>query len=172
MSLLTTATTTLPGSSESGSDFDNISYVDNVTASQAESLYNANGNCLKSLVVLCLGLMDDLGADFLDIDQPPFNVFKRKDTKPNAAMLEAEVARRYKSTNPAGSTVGPRPKHWGRGQLQNWLSDNPIKREAKNCGPTSPSTSCYSSTSIGRSRAGWFELDWTSSVHAAYPMCC
>jgi hypothetical protein len=131
MSLLTTATTTLPtASSVSGSDFDNISYVDNVTASQAESLYNANGNCLKSLVVLCLGLMDDLGADLLDNDQPPFNVLKRKDTKSNVAMLEAEVARRYKSTNPAGSTVGPRPKHWGIGQLQNWLLDNPIKREA------------------------------------------
>jgi hypothetical protein len=71
---------------------DDIIYVDIVTVSPTEAFYNANGNSLKYLVVLCLGLKGDLGADLLDIDNPPFNVLKRKDTKPNAALLIAEDA--------------------------------------------------------------------------------
>jgi hypothetical protein len=119
----TTTTLATPPTITINSDSSDVEeFVDayETTVTPTEALYNANNCKLRYLVLLC-------NDDLLDINRTPFTLLRRKQSKPSAEMLKAEVVRRYKSTNPAGLTLGPRPKHWTLDQLHKWLADHPIQ---------------------------------------------
>ena len=90
----------------------------------AESYFLAKNQCMKVLVVMCRGLIDEHdGKPLLDPTEHPWNLFKPSATiKPLASDFKVEIEMRSSSS----SSSPPRPGAWNLGRILKWLDDNPI----------------------------------------------
>ncbi len=79
---------------------------------------------VPGLVVLCQGLKDSEGKDFINIDEDPWKTMAREIVKPKASMFRYEVVRRHDVFSLNGPT--PRTKNWKIEKCQQWLNENPI----------------------------------------------
>ncbi len=99
--------------------------------SYAEQNYIDKNQCMKSLVVMCRGLLDEDGKQLLDPTSDPWKFFKPAATvKPLADDYKQEIERRwnhYIKDSPSGSVASaPRPKAWPMNRTLKYLDDNPI----------------------------------------------
>ena len=95
----------------------------------AERLYALKNHSIKSLVVMCCGLMDG-GQPLLDIAVEPWVSMKVGTIKPTAKEYKEEILRRWEiSVGAEGIKYQkgkPRPNQWLMPKILEWLDENPI----------------------------------------------
>jgi len=99
--------------------------------SYAEQNYIEKNQCMKSLVVMCRGLLDEDGKQLLDPTSDPWKFFKPAATvKPLADDYKQEIERHwnyYIKDSPSGSVASaPCPKAWPMNWTLKFFDDNPI----------------------------------------------
>jgi len=91
----------------------------------AELFYTRQQCSLRSLAIMCQGLLDDAGGPLVNTSVQPWNQVKPNKLKLTAKELRDEVTRRHSaSENVLG--IPPRPNAWTVARAQEWLNDNPI----------------------------------------------
>jgi len=91
----------------------------------AELFYTRQQCSLRSLAIMCQGLLDDAGGPLVNTSVQPWNQVKPNKLKLTAKELRDEVTRRHSAS---GNVLGipPRPNAWTVARAQEWLNDNPI----------------------------------------------
>jgi hypothetical protein len=59
---------------------------------------------MLSLAIMSIGALDDDGQPLLDTDAAPWNKFPKKQIKPGADILRADIKRRWKNAEPSITT--------------------------------------------------------------------
>ena len=100
----------------------------------AKVFFLERNSCMKSLVVMCRGLMGTDGMPLLEPTAAPWKFFKPSSTmKAKATDYRDEIERRYNvfiTENPRDLLPLPRPKAWKLDQIFKWLDENQIKSPA------------------------------------------
>lgn len=97
-----------------------------ITKTETEKAYNALGNNVRGLVILCRGLKKENGELLIDIaKEEPWSSQAREKIKPTNVHLKSEIIRRY---NLDPLSVGKKPlcSSWTRDKVFKWLDDHPI----------------------------------------------
>ena len=89
----------------------------------AEKIFNDKNKSMKSLIVLCCGLLNSDGTNLIDINEDPWKSLPVATTKPSASDYKEEVIRRYKVLTLVGVGLKepPRPKAWKLDRLLEWF---------------------------------------------------
>ena len=101
----------------------------NIVLCPAEQYFAHKNQSVKSLVVMCRGLLS--GDDqLLDITKEPWLSMKVGLVKPTAKDYKDEIERRWKATTSVSPTkiqsMAPRPKQWLMPRVLEWLDANPV----------------------------------------------
>ncbi len=59
---------------------------------------------MLSLAIMSIGALDDDGQPLLDTDAAPWNKFPKKQIKPGADILRADIKRRWQNAEPSITT--------------------------------------------------------------------
>jgi hypothetical protein len=112
--------------SRSSSDDEDEEFEDSHSKGQvsvSEAHYVAKGNDKRVLICLCIGLKDEKGSAYIDVDGDPWDKQAADVRKPKLAEhLKPEIIRR-------SGTLGikiPRPGQWNVEKCHEWLNANPI----------------------------------------------
>ena len=104
--------------------------------SPTEIYHREQNHSLRTLVVLCRGLMDKDGKNqILDIKEHPWTTLAASLIRPNAIEYSKEIERRWELVlDPKSSTASamkaPRPKAWKLEKILEWLDSHPITGKA------------------------------------------
>jgi hypothetical protein len=104
---------------------DNVVEQD-VLLSSCQRHYIDSGNDKKLLYLMCIGLNNnnnDCNQPIFSLDNEPWTLLPKKSSKPNNNEFVVEILRRTRDYN---ITPLPRPKHWKRNQIMDWLTENAI----------------------------------------------
>ena len=117
----------------SDSDSDDSSFANEIVdgKSDAEAYYAEKNNCLRTLVAMCHGVIDEGGRPLIDIDEPPWKEINRPQIRPSSDFYLEEMSRRHVHLTRLGRKIPrPRAKSWSIPNKQKWLAENPIVSNA------------------------------------------
>jgi hypothetical protein len=102
-----------------------IEVVQDVLLSSCQRHYIDSSNDTKILFLMCIGLNsnNDCNQPIFSYENEPWSKMKKKSSRPNNNEFVSEILRRVKDFN---ITPIPRPNHWKRNQIMDWLTQNPI----------------------------------------------
>jgi hypothetical protein len=91
--------------------------------SPCQQKYVNSGNDKKILLLMCIGLTSDDNQPLFSFDDQPWSLQPKKLIKPNNNDFVQEIICR---ANVNKMVQIPRPNHWPRSQILEWLTTNPI----------------------------------------------
>jgi hypothetical protein len=105
-------------------------------APTSDQHYKNNNNSLRILAVMCRGIKNNNGGEFVDFNAEPWNSLNHSTYRPSLAEWRSEVKRRSKANIAAkrGSKLSkkdnPSPNQWTIPRCQKWLDSYPIRDES------------------------------------------
>lgn len=93
----------------------------------SKSIYTSNGRSLKTLLILCQGMMDNEGHPIADLSDLPWSSARAKNTKLTVVDLRNEVKRLACIFDDV--VITPHPKAWTANRAMEWLKKHPISNE-------------------------------------------
>jgi hypothetical protein len=73
-----------------------------MTAGSAERWLNSKNHSMRTLVVLCRGILNDDGSQILDIMMDPWRLLPLNTIKPKSEEYKVEIKRRWEQFNSEG----------------------------------------------------------------------
>jgi hypothetical protein len=101
-----------------------------MTAGSAERWLNSKNHSMRTLVVLCRGILNDDGSQILDIMMDPWRLLPLNTIKPKSEEYKVEIKRRWEQFNSEGAKKKkPKPTQWNIDKCLKWLDNHPITNE-------------------------------------------
>lgn len=94
--------------------------------STTEVYYLEKNQCLKTLVVLCRGILGKDGKQLLDPCESPWKYMKVSTIKATSSDYKIEINRRWNLFGKESGILLPHPRAWSLSKVLDWLDENPI----------------------------------------------